>query len=68
MYKDAMRVVLSFRVDSKLKEALERLARAENRSLANYVANVLLRHVMSHGIEFDEDPVPPSRQPRDRSR
>jgi predicted transcriptional regulator len=39
------KVVISFKIDSKLKNRLQRLAQEENRSLSNYVTTVLLQHL-----------------------
>ncbi len=38
-------MVLSFKVDEKLKKQLEEFAKTENRSLSNYIVTVLLRHI-----------------------
>jgi len=48
-------MVLSFKVDSKLKEILQQLADKENRSLSNYVITVLLRHLKEQGIDWREE-------------
>lgn len=43
--------VLSFKVEPAFKEALERLAKTENRSLSNYVQTILLNHLADKGID-----------------
>ena len=43
---------LSFKVDLRLKRALEDLARKENRSLSNYVITLLMRHLNEEGIDW----------------
>ena len=52
--------VLSFKVEPEFKEALERLAEEENRSLSNYVQTVLLKHLEEKGI----DPSKPDKKPQ----
>jgi|GEM_PF-3136126 predicted transcriptional regulator len=44
--------VLSFKVESELKNALKLLAQRENRSLSNYVQTVLLRHIEEEGLDL----------------
>ena len=46
---------LSFKVDSRLKKALEDLAIKENRSLSNYVITLLIRHLEAKGIDYKKD-------------
>jgi predicted transcriptional regulator len=43
---------LSFKVDPRLKKALEDLAAKENRSLSNYVITLLLKHLKDEGIDY----------------
>jgi predicted DNA-binding protein len=38
---------VSVRMDPAVKEALERLAKQEGRSLSNYIAHILQQHVES---------------------
>jgi predicted transcriptional regulator len=45
---------LSFRVDTRLKKALESLARKENRSLSNYVITLLMKHLEEKGINWEK--------------
>jgi hypothetical protein len=47
-----MKTGLSFKLDQRLKAALEKLAKEEDRSLSNYVATVLMRHVESRGVSW----------------
>lgn len=46
---------LSFKVDPRLKKALEKLAQQENRSLSNYVITLLMNHLQEHGIDWREE-------------
>lgn len=46
---------LSFKVDSRLKKALEDLAIKENRSLSNYVITLLIRHLEAKGIDYKKE-------------
>ena len=46
---------LSFKVDSRLKKALEDLAIKENRSLSNYVITLLMRHLEEKGIDYKKE-------------
>ena len=46
---------LSFKVDPRVKKALEDLAAKENRSLSNYVITVLLKHLEEKGIDYKEE-------------
>jgi len=43
---------LSFKVDPRLKKALESLARKENRSLSNYVITLLMKHLDEKDIDW----------------
>ena len=47
---------LSFKVDPRLKKALENLAVKENRSLSNYVITLLMKHLEDRGIDWLETP------------
>lgn len=46
---------LSFKVDPRLKKALENLAQKENRSLSNYVITLLLKHLEDQGIDWKKE-------------
>lgn len=46
---------LSFKVDSRLKKALEELASKENRSLSNYVVTLLMKHLKEYGIDWQKE-------------
>ena len=50
------KVSLSFKVDEKLKEAIETLAVGENRSLSNYVITLLMKHLEERGIDWRKEP------------
>ena len=49
---------LSFKVDPRVKKALEDLADKENRSLSNYVITVLLKHLEEKGIDYKKERTP----------
>ena len=46
---------LSFKVDPRLKKAIESLAVKENRSLSNYVITLLMKHLDEKGIDWRKD-------------
>jgi len=46
---------LSFKVDPRLKKALENLAVKENRSLSNYVITLLMKHLEEKGIDWRKE-------------
>ena len=50
-----MKMSLSFKADPRLIEALKKLAKAEDRSLANYVIRVLTKHLQEHGVDWREE-------------
>ena len=47
---------LSFKVDPRLKKALEDLAVKENRSLSNYVITFLMKHLEDQDIDWRKIP------------
>ncbi|MDY6988391.1 MAG: CopG family transcriptional regulator [Thermodesulfobacteriota bacterium] len=47
-------MVISFKIDEKVKLALQKLAEEENRSLSNYVTTLLLEHLKSKGIDWQK--------------
>jgi predicted transcriptional regulator len=50
-----MKVSLSFKVDPRIKQTLEKLAQQENRSVANYVVTLLLKHFKEKGIDWQKE-------------
>ena len=48
-------MVISFKIDSTVKEALQKLAKEENRSLSNYVSTLLIDHLKSKGVDRREE-------------
>jgi len=48
-------VVISFKVNEKIREALKKLADKEHRSLSNYILTILLKHLQEHGIDWREE-------------
>ncbi len=50
-----MKMTLSFKVNPKFKKALEDQAKKDNRSLANYVITILMRHLESEGVDWKEE-------------
>lgn len=47
---------LSFKVDPRLKKALEDLSAKENRSLSNYVITLLMKHLKERHIDWQNPP------------
>ena len=50
-----MKMVLSFKIDSRLKDILQNLANKENRSLSNYVITLLMKHLKEQGIDWRQE-------------
>ncbi len=50
-----MKVVISFKVDEKIRAALKKLADKENRSLSNYILTLLLKNLQEHGVDWREE-------------
>ena len=46
---------LSFKVDPRLKKAIEHLAVRENRSLSNYVITLLMKHLEEQGLDWRKE-------------
>ena len=44
-------MTISFMIESWVKTALQKLAKAENRSLSNYIATILLEHLKKKVIK-----------------
>jgi antitoxin component of RelBE/YafQ-DinJ toxin-antitoxin module len=42
--------VVNVRVDPEVKAALEDAARADGRTVSNYVERILVRHLVDHGL------------------
>lgn len=53
------RVTLSVRVDPAVRDALERAAHADDRSVTGYVSLILTRHLKAEGYLKEEDPLRP---------
>ena len=47
-------MVISFKIDEKVKLALQELAQEENRSLSNYVTTLLLEHLKAKGVNWQK--------------
>jgi len=45
-------MVISFKIDERIKAALKDLAKKENRSLSNYVTTLLLEHLKAKDIDW----------------
>ena len=45
-------MVISFQIDERIKAALQKLAKEQNRSLSNYVTTLLLEHLKSKNIDW----------------
>lgn len=50
-----MKMTLSFKVDPRLKDALQELADKENRSLSNYVVTALMKHLEEHNVDWRKE-------------
>jgi len=48
-------MVMSFKIDKKIKQALQILADKEYRSLSNYVIMVLKKHLDEQGINWQDE-------------
>ena len=49
--------VVSFKIDSKIKRMLQKLANEETRTLSNYLVTIIQNHLRAKGIEWrDEEP------------
>jgi len=53
-----MKMVVSFKIDSRIKEAIQKLADKENRSLSNYIVTVLMKHLEEKDIDYKTPPKP----------
>ena len=49
-----MKVVISFKVDKEVREALRGLAKQENRSLSNYIQTLLLNHLTDKKVNWQK--------------
>ena len=49
-----MKMVVSFKIDSRIKEAIQKLADKENRSLSNYIVTVLMKHLEEKDVLLKE--------------
>ncbi len=50
-----MKMVMSFKINKKIKQALQTLADKEYRSLSNYVIMVLKKHLEEKGLDWREE-------------
>ncbi len=48
--------MISFKIDERIKKAIQVLAEKENRSLSNYVITLLMKHLEEKGIDWREKP------------
>ena len=48
-------MIISFQIDERIKTALQKLAEDETRSLSNYVAIILIKHLETHGIDWRKE-------------
>ena len=48
------KVVLSFKVRQEMKDALEKLADADHRSVSNYIRIILRNHLKEKGIDLEK--------------
>ena len=47
------KVTISFMIEESMKQALQKLADKENRSLSNYVATILMKHLQEKGVGWN---------------
>jgi hypothetical protein len=47
--------VVSFKIDSKIKLILHKLAKEETRTLSNYLVTVIQNHLRAKGIEWRDE-------------
>jgi predicted transcriptional regulator len=47
------KVVISFKIDEKIKTELQKLAERDQRSLSNYISKILQEHLQAKGIGLD---------------
>jgi predicted transcriptional regulator len=47
-----MKMVISFKIEKELKQALQDLADKEYRSLSNYITMILKKHVDEKGVTW----------------
>ena len=50
--------MISFKLDKRIKEAVQKLAESENRSLSNYVVTLLMKHLEEKGIDWRQEEEP----------
>jgi hypothetical protein len=46
------KMTLSFKIDVRIKKWIEKLAHLENRSVSNYVATALIKHLEEKGVNW----------------
>lgn len=46
------KAVVSFKIDSKIKEILQRLAEEDTRTLSNYLVTIIQDHLKAKGIHW----------------
>jgi predicted transcriptional regulator len=51
-----MKIVISFKIDDRIKEAIQGLAKKENRNLSNYIVTLLMNHLDEQGIDWHKAP------------
>ena len=49
-----MKMVMSFKIEKELKQALQNLADKEYRSLSNYVTMILKKHLDEKGVNWEK--------------
>ena len=48
-------MIISFQIDERIKNALQKLAEDETRSLSNYVVTVFIKHLENHNIDWRKE-------------
>jgi antitoxin component of RelBE/YafQ-DinJ toxin-antitoxin module len=53
--REAMKIVINIRMDSKLKSALEKFAEQQGISMSGLIRQVMIRYLQEHGIDWREE-------------
>ena len=47
--------VVSFKIDTKIKRILQKLAKEETRTLSNYLVTIIQNHLRAKGLEWKDE-------------
>ncbi len=48
-------MVISFKVDERIKKAMQRLAEEDHRNLSNYIVALFIRHLEEKGVDWRKE-------------